>query len=149
MGAWLDRVRSRRATVALYLLPVFALLAMILANSTVLLGLAAALMGLAMSTAVLLLPYLVTRFFGQRASAEILGLAFAFTMTAIGCGPLLVGLAFDATGGYAAPMAGAVLALMLAVVLMATLGPHAFQLPMYRGVAVPAAGSVAVPKGLS
>ena len=88
---------------------------------------ASAFMGMTMSVVVLLLPYLVTRFFGQRASAEILGLAFACSMVAIGCGPLLIGLAFDASGSYNAPMMGAVVAAVLAAGLMATLSPKAFK----------------------
>ena len=128
VGALLDRLRSRWATAAMYLLPAAALLLMGVAHSLPMLVLAAAFMGMTMSVVVLLLPYLVTRFFGQRASAEILGLAFACSMTAIGCGPWLIGLAFDATGSYSAPMMGAVAAGFLAAALMATLSPRTFQL---------------------
>jgi len=127
VGAMLDRLRTRWATAAMYLLPAAALLLMGIARSLPMLILAAAFMGMTMSVVVLLLPYLVTRFFGQRASAEILGLAFACSMTAIGCGPWLIGLGFDASGSYSAPMMGAVAAAMLAAALMATLGARAFQ----------------------
>jgi predicted MFS family arabinose efflux permease len=127
VGAMLDRLRSRWATAAMYLLPAAALLLMGVAHSLPTLVLAAVFMGMTMSVVVLLLPYLVTRFFGQRASAEILGLAFACSMTAIGCGPWLIGLAFDATGSYSAPMMGAVAAAVLAAAAMATLSPRAFQ----------------------
>lgn len=127
VGAMLDRLRSRWATAGMYLMPAGALLLMGMANGLPMLVTAAAFMGMTMSVVVLLLPYLVTRFFGQRASAEILGLAFACSMTAIGCGPWLIGLAFDASGSYSAPMVGAVAAALLAAGLMATLSPRAFK----------------------
>jgi predicted MFS family arabinose efflux permease len=128
VGAMLDRLRSRWATAAMYLLPAGALLLMGMASGLPMLVAAAVFMGMTTSVVVLLLPYLVTRFFGQRASAEILGLAFACSMTAIGCGPWLIGLAFDATGSYSAPMMVAVAAALLAAASMATLSPRAFKL---------------------
>lgn len=128
VGAMLDRLRSRWATASMYLLPAAALLLMGVADGLPMLVMASAFMGMTMSVVVLLLPYLVTRFFGQRASAEILGLAFACSMTAIGCGPWLIGLAFDASGSYNAPMMGAVATAVLAAGLMATLSPKAFKI---------------------
>lgn len=127
VGMLLDRLRSRWATAALYLLPAAALLVMGTARSLPALVLAAIFMGLTLSVVVLLLPYLVTRFFGQKSSAEILGLGFACSMTSIGFGPLLIGMGFDATGSYSGPMMAVVVVALFAAALMATLSPRAFQ----------------------
>jgi predicted MFS family arabinose efflux permease len=135
VGMLLDRLRSRWATAALYLLPAAALLLMGTASSLPALVLAAIFMGMTLSVVVLLLPYLVTRFFGQRSSAEILGLAFACSMTAIGFGPLLIGMGFDATGSYGGPMIAVVAVALFAAALMATLSPRAFQ-PVDRAAAL-------------
>lgn len=135
VGMLLDRLRSRWATAALYLLPAAALLLMGTASSLPALVLAAIFMGMTLSVVVLLLPYLVTRFFGKRSSAEILGLAFACSMTAIGFGPLLIGMGFDATGSYGGPMIAVVAVALFAAALMATLSPRAFQ-PVDRAAAL-------------
>jgi MFS family permease len=127
VGMLLDRLRSRWMTAALYLLPAAALLLMGTVSSLPALVVAAIFMGMTLSVVILLLPYLVTRFFGQRSSAEILGLAFACSMTSIGLGPLLIGMGFDATGSYGGPMMTVVAVALLAAALMASLSPQTFQ----------------------
>jgi MFS family permease len=68
----------------------------------VLLG--AVLLGAGMSATSALTPFLLTRYFGLKGSAEIFGILLGLTMIAIGLAPVLIGLGIDRTGGYTIPL---------------------------------------------
>jgi len=111
-----DRSRSIRPIQLFYALPLAGLGLMAVSNAVPALILGAALVGLGMSAVTGLAPFLVTRYFGLGASAEIFGIVMAMSMASIGLAPLLIGLGFDRTGGYGLPIA-----LTASAVAMATI----------------------------
>jgi MFS family permease len=74
------------------------------------------------------IPYMVSRYFGLTAFAEIYGYLFAvFTLGGV-VGPMLMGKAFDALSSYGLVLAAFAVATLAASALMTRLGPyHALQ----------------------
>lgn len=89
-----------------------------------------ALLGLSYSSINGLVPLLVTRYFGLKASSEILGVALAALTISMGIGPVLLGLGHDLAGGYALPMA-----IVAGVITVGFIG--SLFLPAYRYVNSP------------
>jgi MFS family permease len=85
------------------------------------------LMGLGLGAEVDIIPYLIGRYFGLRAFAQISGVAFACFVLAGAVGPLLMGAGFDLTGSYRGVLAIFVAATVLAALLMTTLGPYRYR----------------------
>jgi MFS family permease len=83
--------------------------------------------GLAFGAELDIIAYLISRYFGLHALGVAFGVAFGLFVLAGGIGPLLMGLAFDRTGSYRAPIAGFSIVTMLAAVLVARLGPYRFE----------------------
>jgi len=70
------------------------------------------------------IPYMVSRYFGLTAFAEIYGYLFAvFTLGGV-VGPMLIGKAFDASGSYGQILAAFAVATLAASALMTRLGPY-------------------------
>ena len=84
------------------------------------------LVGLGMGAEVDIIAFLMSRYFGLRSLGTTVGVAFAAFVIAGGLGPLAMGLAFDRTGSYRAPLAGFFVATLAAFVLMTRLGPYRF-----------------------
>ncbi len=122
-----DRIQSQRFIAGLYLIPVSgAVLLFFSGTSFALQFLGAVLTGVALSTVTMLLPYLVTRYFGLKASSEIFGFSLGFNVVSIGTTTLLISDGFDATGSFTVPMALVIAATALAFLLMATLKPFTY-----------------------
>jgi cyanate permease len=122
-----DRIQSQRFIAGLYLIPVSgAMLLFFSGTSFALQFLGAVLTGVALSTVTMLLPYLVTRYFGLKASSEIFGFSLGFNVVSIGTTTLLISDGFDATGSFTLPMALVIAATALAFLLMATLKPFTY-----------------------
>lgn len=86
--------------------------------------LASFLVGLGMGAEGDIIAYLVSRYFGLRAFGEIYGYTFAaFTLGGV-IGPLLMGVAFEATHSYHLVLGAFVGASLVAVALMTQLGPY-------------------------
>jgi len=82
------------------------------------------LMGLVHGAEFDLMAYMVSRYFGLRAFAEIYSYTFtAFTLGGM-IGPLLMGMGFDATGSYRLVLGGFVVTALAAAGLMSRLGPY-------------------------
>jgi len=116
-----DRSRSIRPIQIFYALPLAGLGLMAASNALPAMVLGAALVGLGMSAVTGLAPFLVTRYFGLGASAEIFGIVMAMSMASIGLAPLLIGLGFDRTGGYVLPLALTALAVVIATIAIGLL----------------------------
>jgi len=116
-----DRSRSIRPIQLFYALPLAGLGLMAASNALPTMILGAALVGLGMSAVTGLAPFLVTRYFGLGASAEIFGIVMAMAMASIGLAPLLIGLGFDRTGGYVLPIALTALAIAIATIAIGLL----------------------------
>jgi MFS family permease len=84
------------------------------------------LLGCGLSAVTMLLPYLVTRFFGMRATAEVYGVSLALNVLAIGTGPLLISWLYESTGSYALPTWIAAGATLVSLVLIAGMGPYRY-----------------------
>jgi MFS family permease len=81
-------------------------------------------MGLGFGAETDAVPYLISRYFGLKAFGEIYGYAFATVPLGGAIGPLLVGLAFDKTGGYTLPLVVCSAAFVAAALLMTRLGSY-------------------------
>jgi cyanate permease len=122
-----DRIPSQRFIAALYLIPLSGTALLFFSGKSYPLQfLGAVLTGAALSTVTMLLPYLVSRYFGLKASSEIYGFSLGFNVVSIGTVTLLISDGFDATGSYTMPMALVVGATALAFLLMATLKPFTY-----------------------
>ncbi len=88
--------------------------------------LGAFLVGLAMGAEGDVIAYLTSRYFGLKSFGEIYGLAFGSYVLAGACGALIMGVGFDRTGSYAAPLLGFLVAIFLAMVLFSRLGPYRY-----------------------
>ncbi len=85
---------------------------------------AAILIGLAQGAELDLMAYMVSRYFGLRAFAEIYSYAFSGFMLGAVVGPPLMAATFDATGSYQGALAGFFLAPIIAIICMTRLGPY-------------------------
>jgi MFS family permease len=84
------------------------------------------LIGLGLGAEVDFIAYLTSRYFGLRAFGKIYGLIFAAFALSGALGPLIIGIGFDRTGSYRAPLLGFFFARVLATALMTQLGPYRF-----------------------
>lgn len=83
------------------------------------------LMGFGFSAVTGLLPYLVTRYFGLKASAEIFGISLGIFTLAMGGSPVVIGFARDLSGDYRSATIAALVASVAAVFV-------ALPFPTYR-----------------
>ncbi len=88
---------------------------------------ASLLVGLGIGSEVDIIAYLTTRYFGLRSFGELFGWLWAVFGVSGGIGAYLMGVGFDRTGSYAAPLAGFSLAAFLSVLLMTSLGPYRYR----------------------
>ncbi|MGI5132469.1 MFS transporter [Pseudonocardia sp. CA-107938] len=127
-GVVADRARTQRVIVALYAVPPLGLGCLLLSGgSTLLQSVGVILTGIGISAVTMLLPYLITRYFGLRASAEVFGVSLGLSVISIGTGPLLISVGFDATGSYALPMSLAVTATVISLLLVSTMGAFRYS----------------------
>jgi len=85
---------------------------------------AAFLVGVGQGAELDIIPYMVSRYFGLHAFAEIYGYLFgAFLLGAV-LGPLLMGMGFDAMGSYRPMLAVLALSTLVAVGLVSRLEPY-------------------------
>jgi MFS family permease len=84
------------------------------------------LVGLGFGAEVDIIAYLMGRYFGLRALGTAFGFAFGAFVLAGGLGPLLMGVAFDHTGSYRAPLAAFFAASLVAAALIGRLGPYRY-----------------------
>jgi MFS family permease len=90
-------------------------------------AIAAALLGLAVGAEGDVIPFLISRYFGMLAMAELFGFAFGAYTLGNATGRTLIGMGFDKTGSYELPLACAVGLLVLAV--LATVGLPSYEAP--------------------
>jgi MFS family permease len=70
------------------------------------------------------LPYLATRYFGLRSFGRLFGILNSLCALAAAIGPLLAGFVYDMTHSYLLFLLGAIVALLIAILLVASLGPY-------------------------
>jgi MFS family permease len=91
------------------------------------------LVGLGLGAEIDLIPYLTSRYFGLLDFGKVYSSVFAAFALAGAVGPLLMGAGFDRARSYSTPLAGFLLATLLATVLIALLGPYRFLPPEPKG----------------
>ena len=101
--------------------PLFGIL--LLAGESGMAGVSAFLIGLGAGAEVDAIALLTSRYFGLRHFGGIYGYFYAAFMLGTGLGPAAVGLGFEWTGSYAAPLSVAAGAVALLCVALVTLGP--------------------------
>jgi MFS family permease len=85
------------------------------------------LVGLGTGAEVDIIAYLISRYFGLRSYGSISGWIWAIYGISGGLGAYLMGLGFDKTGSYVAPLGGFLLAAALATLLIMSLGPYRYS----------------------
>jgi sugar phosphate permease len=102
--------------------------------------LAAFFIGLGMGAEADVIAYTISRYFGLRAFGLAYGYGFAAYMLAGALGGFLMGVGFDLTHSYTAPLGVLFLAMATGIGLLTRLGPYRY---VPRPVGVPEAGSLA------
>jgi MFS family permease len=87
------------------------------------------LIGLGLGAEVDFIAYLTSRYFGLRAFGKIYSSIFAAFGLSGALGPLIMGVGFDRTGSYRAPLVIFFFATLLGTVVMTRLGPYGFPPP--------------------
>ena len=125
-GYLLDRIFAPR--VAMFFFGASALgMAILWLGSTGNVALAAAfLVGLSMGAEADIIAYLISRYFGLRVFGTAFGHAFGAFVLAGAVGTLLMGAGFDWTHSYTVPLAWFFSAMVVAVALLAFLGPYRY-----------------------
>jgi MFS family permease len=88
---------------------------------------AAILVGLGIGSEVDIIAYLTSRYFGLRSYGAIFGWLWAVFGVSGGLGAYLMGLGFDKTGSYRAPLVGFFCAAVLSALLIMNLGPYRYR----------------------
>lgn len=124
-GIALDRYSSRLVAALVILLLVVAAAMLALPAMTFGWGASGALLfGLGYGALSPVYPYLVQRYFGQRAFGRIFGIMGSCYTFALATGPLLAGYVHDVTHSYLLFLGGGILLLLLCALLLASLGRY-------------------------
>ena len=92
-------------------------------------------LGLALGSEIDIMAFLVGRYFGIRNFGEIYGYIMGVFVFGSGLGPTIMGYCFDFRHSYNLALAGFVIALLAASILISRLGPYAF--PAVQDGAIP------------
>jgi MFS family permease len=136
-GYLLDRLFAPRVAILTFGCAAAGIGLVLFGGATYLTLAGAFLIGLGIGGEVDIIPYLISRYFGLRAFAQILGVAFAIFVLSGAAGPLLMGVGFDRSGSYRGVLLVFLAAILLSAWLMARLGPYRFAAPV-TGATVPA-----------
>ena len=119
-GATADRLPRPGLLAVVFAVPLLGFMAMLTSQEwAIVVGFA--LLGAGFAAVSGLLPFLTSRYFGLANASTIFGVAVGLTTLSLGVGPVVVGLLRDAWGAYASGIPVVVGALLLAVLLAATL----------------------------
>jgi MFS family permease len=88
-------------------------------------------LGLSLGAETDVMSYLVSRYFGLKCFGALVGSCYAIFSMSAAIGAPLMGLSFDLTRSYESALAGFVVALLLATVLVLRLGPYAYPPPRH------------------
>jgi MFS family permease len=99
-GALAERIQPRRLSIATMLLAALAVALLMSAQSPLMAYAFGLLFGLSARGSAILIPVLLSRYFGRRSFGAISSVLDPFHKGGLGLGPLLAGMAFDQTGSY-------------------------------------------------
>lgn len=122
-GWTLDRLRTPRVVMPMYLSAIIGLSLLEFGHGTPVLVLAGVLLGIGLGAEYGALPYFISRYFGLRCYGSITGALYAVVIFVQGVTPGLMDVGFGVTGSYAMPTLAIVAALTIGVALLALLPP--------------------------
>lgn len=124
VGFLLDRVRTARVLVPMFVAGICGVLILQYAHAPVAIIVGGALVGIGLGTEFGALPYLLSRYFGLRAYGSIVGAVFGVIMFVQGIVPFLFDASFDHTGSYRQAVQVIAVALAAGAVLLILLPPY-------------------------
>jgi len=116
-------VPARRFTLVLFFQQAAALAVLAVAAGKGTFLLSVVIFGLAMGNILMMQPLLLAEAFGTQSFGRIYAASNLISVPGVAGGPALLGIAFTATGGYAAPYLGAAAASLLGIVILLFAGP--------------------------
>jgi MFS family permease len=127
LAGWcLDRIYAPYVAALFFSLPLLGILLLLSGSDATLMTPAVVLIGLGLGAEVDLIAYLQSRFLGLKAFGEIYGYLFAVFMLGSGLGPFLMGMGFQKLHSYDLPLQALCAALVLACVLVLSLGGYRY-----------------------
>jgi MFS family permease len=125
-GYLLDRLFAPRVAILFYSATALGIAILCAGTSGPLALVASFLVGLGMGAEVESMAYMITRYFGLRAFGTAYGHAFGAFMIAGSAGVFLMGAGYDRFHSYTVPLACLCGSMVLALVLLARLGPYRY-----------------------
>ncbi|HTQ60846.1 MAG TPA: MFS transporter [Candidatus Solibacter sp.] len=126
-GYFLDRFFAPRVAMTVYGATACGIALLRVSATSQFVYVAAFLVGLGIGAEVDILAYLISRYFGMRFFGELYGYSFAAFALAGALGPWFTGLGFDRYGSYSLMLAVFIVLTLLALALLARLGPYRFH----------------------
>lgn len=143
-GALADRVRSPKALVIFYSLPLIGFVLLITVGAAAVIP-AMVLAGVGFQAATGMLPYLLTRYFGVRYASQLFGLGLGIVTLSMGFGPVILGFARDRLNGFGATVP--ILMILMIGGVVASLLLRGYQSSSAKSLpAEPAVGAPSVPR---
>lgn len=125
-GYLLDRVFAPYVAVFFFAVPIIGLATLFTTATPAYASIAVVLIGLGLGAEVDLIAFLLSRYLGLKSFGEIYGYLFAAFMLGTAAGPYIMALVFDATGSYQIGLATLGTALLVACILMLSLGTYSY-----------------------
>ena len=123
-GFMLDRYDGPRIGFVAFLLPIVSCSLLLLVPGGASAYVAAIVIGLAVGSEVDIVMYLASRYFGTRHFGTVYGTLGGLTSLGTGLGPLFAGMIFDRTGGYGPLLVAVIPVLVVAALLVRSLGAY-------------------------
>jgi MFS family permease len=118
-GALLIKVPARAFALVMMAMQGFGLILLAGAEGRIAIAGGVALFGLTMGNSLMLHPLLLVDRFGAREIGRIYSVSQVLTMSGLAAGPALVGLLYEASGGYALPFLAIATATLVAIAILA------------------------------
>jgi predicted MFS family arabinose efflux permease len=118
-GALLIKVPARAFALVMMAMQAFGLILLAGAEGRIAIAGGVAVFGLTMGNSLMLHPLLLVERFGAREIGRIYSVSQVLTMGGLAAGPALVGLVYEASGGYAVPFLAIAAATLVAIVILA------------------------------
>ena len=143
-GYLLDRVFGPRVAILFYSATAVGIAMLCMGTHGSLALVASFLAGLGMGAEVETMGYMLSRYFGLTAFGTAYGFAFGAFMVSGSAGVLLMGAGYDRFHSYTIPLAGFLVAMVLALILLARLGGYRYGVEAEGNQAI---DSIPVPSG--
>jgi MFS family permease len=133
-GYLLDRVFAPRIAMLFFSCAALGIVLLLAGSIGAVALIGAFLIGLGMGAEVDVIAYLMSRYFGLRSLGTAFGFGFGSFALSGAVGVFLMGEGFELTHSYSVPLAGCFIAEIIAIALMARLGPYRYSAPQAGGL---------------